>query len=130
MKYFLVEVLINKMLHLLFESMIYFKITYISPFLHETLIRPWRWPTSFIQVYQNIIIFFIAFAVSACSSSVDKTVGTDVEFYGALRNMMHKGDISAKYDLRNLKKTTHLYALGALENLKGEIMILDSTPFI
>jgi acetolactate decarboxylase len=52
-----------------------------------------------------------------------------VEYKGALKNMMHKGDISAKADLLELKETEHLYALGALENLKGEIQIFDSKSF-
>lgn len=52
-----------------------------------------------------------------------------VEYHGALKNMMHKGDVAAKTDLSNLKKTEHLYALGALENLKGEIQIFDGVPY-
>lgn len=44
--------------------------------------------------------------------------------------MMHEGDISAKVDLNDFRNTKHLYALGALENLKGEILILDSKPII
>lgn len=43
---------------------------------------------------------------------------------------MHKGDISAQADLTDFKNTQHFYALGAMENLKGEILILDSKPFI
>ncbi|MFT5859302.1 MAG: acetolactate decarboxylase [Flavobacteriaceae bacterium] len=52
-----------------------------------------------------------------------------VEYEGALKNMMHKGDISAKIDLTTFKNTEHFYALGAIENLKGEIQIIDSKPF-
>jgi acetolactate decarboxylase len=49
---------------------------------------------------------------------------------GALKNFMHKGDLSARADLRDFKDSTHLYALGAIENLKGEILIWDSEPII
>ena len=42
--------------------------------------------------------------------------------------MMHKGDISAKVDLKTFENTEHFYALGAIENLKGEIQIFDSKP--
>ena len=52
-----------------------------------------------------------------------------VGHYGALKNMMHKGDISAKANLKDFQDTEHFYALGALENLKGEIQIFDSKPF-
>ena len=43
--------------------------------------------------------------------------------------MMKKGDISAKAELGALQEIPNLYALGALENLKGEIQIFDSQPF-
>ena len=52
-----------------------------------------------------------------------------VEYHGALKNMMHKGDISAKVDLTVLQKKDHIYALGALENLKGEIQIFNGKPY-
>ena len=53
-----------------------------------------------------------------------------VEFSGALKNMMHKGDLSAYANLNDYKNIEHLYALGAVEELKGEILILDGIPYI
>ena len=44
--------------------------------------------------------------------------------------MMHKGDLSAKIDLLDISSKKHLYALGAIENLKGEIQIFDGIPTI
>ncbi len=38
---------------------------------------------------------------------------------------MHQADISAVSDLKNLKGLENVYALGALENLKGEIQIFN-----
>ncbi len=42
---------------------------------------------------------------------------------------MHKGDVSAKANLADFKSTKNLYAIGAFENLKGEIQILNGTPY-
>ncbi|MCF6223385.1 MAG: hypothetical protein L3J34_06610, partial [Flavobacteriaceae bacterium] len=56
--------------------------------------------------------------------------GFEVAYEGALKNMMHKGDLSAKADLAEFDDTEHLYGLGALENLKGEILIMDGEAFI
>lgn len=53
-----------------------------------------------------------------------------VEHYGALRNMMHRGDITAKVDLRDLADRPHLYALGAVAQLKGEVLVLGGEAFI
>lgn len=81
-----------------------------------------------------IIILFIAISITSCGtddkgSNEKKTNNFKVEYKGALKNMMHNGDVSAKADLSDLKGIEHLYALGALENLKGEIQIFDSNPF-
>ncbi len=58
------------------------------------------------------------------------SLAQEVHHHGALKNFMHKGDISAKYDLRELEALPHVYALGALEELQGEILILDGTAFV
>ncbi len=53
----------------------------------------------------------------------------EVMHAGALKNFMRQGDISAQFDLNNLKDKKGLYALGALENLEGEIQIFNSVPY-
>jgi len=72
------------------------------------------------------LIVLLAFAFT---SSQNKK-GFKVEHRGALKNIMHKGDLSAQADLNDFKDTEHLYALGAVENLKGEILIFDGQAFI
>jgi len=54
----------------------------------------------------------------------------NVQHKGELKQMMQKGDISAKADLKELEGIPHLYALGAVENLKGEICIFDGQPLV
>ena len=53
-----------------------------------------------------------------------------VQTIGALKTIVQTGDISAKVNLDTLQNIPHLYALGALENLSGEITIIDGEPFI
>ena len=48
---------------------------------------------------------------------------------GALRTIM-SGDLDATSSLDTLATKNNLYALGAVEQLKGEIQIFNSTPFI
>lgn len=48
---------------------------------------------------------------------------------GALRTIM-SGDLSATTSLDTLAAKDHLYALGAVAQLKGEIQIFDGAPFI
>jgi acetolactate decarboxylase len=42
----------------------------------------------------------------------------------------HAGDLSAHIKLESLQSLPHLYAVGPLEGMKGEISIFDSTPSI
>lgn len=81
-----------------------------------------------------ILTLFTLILLSSCQtdreqSNEEVTNHFKVEYAGALKNMMHKGDISAKAELSELGEIEHLYALGALENLKGEIQIFDSKPY-
>ena len=73
-----------------------------------------------------IIILLIVISIVSCKKETNKF---KVEYKGALKNMMRKGDISAKVNLITFENTKNLYALGAIENLKGEIQIFDSKPF-
>jgi len=74
----------------------------------------------------NILLFTFLILFSC-----GKTVDTNKVFYsGALKNFMHKGDISAKIDLKDIESIPHLYAIGAAENLKGEIIIINGQPII
>lgn len=81
-----------------------------------------------------ILILLTIISITSCGTdnkgkSNKETNKFNVEYDGALKNMMHKGDISAKADLSKLEEVEHVYALGALENLKGEVQIFDSKPY-
>ena len=44
--------------------------------------------------------------------------------------IMHKGDLSSRISLSQFDNDANIFALGALKDLEGEILILDSKPFI
>lgn len=77
---------------------------------------------------KNAFFLTIACLGFACRTQPDAAAPFQVGYQGALKNMMHQGDISAKADLADFQGTAHFYALGAAENLKGEIQIFDSAP--
>ena len=56
-------------------------------------------------------------------------IAQSVEIHGALKSVM-QGDLKAKYDLEDLKGQQNIYGLGAIENLKGEIIVINSKPYI
>lgn len=80
-------------------------------------------------VFYSLLIFFIVACKRKKGFINNNEVNYKVEYKGALKNFMHKGDISAKTALKELEKLKHVYALGALENLKGEIQIFDNKSY-
>ncbi len=52
----------------------------------------------------------------------------EVKVVGALRNIMIDGDLSAHINLETLDKT-HLYGLGPVAGLKGELIIIDGKVY-
>jgi len=59
----------------------------------------------------------------------NKTV-VAVHHIGEMRKVMREGNLAASIDLTTLAKKKHLYALGPLEGLRGEVTIWDSSPSI
>jgi acetolactate decarboxylase len=53
-----------------------------------------------------------------------------VRWAGALKNVHHGLDFSGKIELQPLADLPHLYAVGPLENLQGEVTIWDGKPLI
>ena len=76
----------------------------------------------------NFAILWLMIFTSCFDSKINQSF--QVEYKGALKNIMHKGDLSAKVDLSEFSTLENFYALGAVENLKGEIQIFDSKPYV
>ena len=75
---------------------------------------------------RRLIILLLIIASNACTTRENPKV----EIYGALFEMMHQGNLSTRIDLNSLEGKKHTYGLGALTDLKGEILIMDSNVFI
>lgn len=52
-----------------------------------------------------------------------------VKIVGAMRNVMHKGELFGTISLDTISNKNHLFGLGPVEYLKGEIMILDGKAY-
>ena len=66
---------------------------------------------------------------SSDSAKNQKANNSIVKIAGAMKNVMHKGELFATIDLDTIKNKTHLYGLGPVEYLKGEILILDGKSY-
>ncbi|PVY40723.1 acetolactate decarboxylase [Pontibacter virosus] len=56
-------------------------------------------------------------------------VSSDVQVVGAMRHVMWKGELAGKVDLDTLTNKQHLYGLGPVEYLAGELLILDGKSY-
>lgn len=80
--------------------------------------------------YSIMVRLIVAFSISAIGLQVAVAQsGHAVEYFGQLRLIMQEADISAQADLQKFAGDEHLYALGAFENLKGEILILGGESY-
>ena len=52
-----------------------------------------------------------------------------VQIVGEMRNVMHNGELSGIISLDTISNKMHLYGLGPLEYLTGEILIIDGKAY-
>lgn len=75
---------------------------------------------------RSILLLLSISILSSCSQKEATQITT--QHQGALRTLMG-GDLSAVMAVDSLSKKEHLYALGALKDLKGELQIFDGKSF-
>lgn len=69
--------------------------------------------------------------MTGCAGApVERTPASSVNWAGSQRQAVHDGDVGAKVRLSDLATQPHLYALGPLEGLAGEITVLDGKAAI
>lgn len=64
-----------------------------------------------------------------CSLGIAAT-NAQVKVTGAMRNVMQKGELHGTIYLDTIAPKAHLYGVGPLEYLKGEILILDGVSYV
>ena len=76
--------------------------------------------------------FLISLLISGCYAkpSVNPASVPFVKIVGAMRNVMHKGELFGTISIDTISNKQHLYGLGPLENLKGEIVIIDGKCYV
>lgn len=64
----------------------------------------------------------------ADSPTAIKGAGYDLWFVGGQRETIMNGKLAAALDLKTLASRKHLYGIGPIEQLRGEVTIADSRP--
>ena len=55
---------------------------------------------------------------------------SSVQLTGAMRNVMWKGELSGLIRLDTISPSDHLYGIGPMEGLRGEILVFDGITYI
>ncbi len=66
--------------------------------------------------------------MTSCSSKVQQTAN-EVKIIGEMKNVMWKGQLYGNIHLDTISSKTHLYGLGPVEYLSGEILIMDGKSY-
>lgn len=77
---------------------------------------------------QKLYLIVVGFTAILFLDSCKAPIEPEVRHTGALSKMM-SGDLQASISLDSLSQKKNLYAIGAMENLRGEVQIFDSEPF-
>ncbi len=82
--------------------------------------------------HHSIILFIlvlVGLSLMSCKTQKKESHETSapftLSFSGAMRNVMHDGELLGTIALDTISNKTHLYGLGPIEYLTGEILILD-----
>ena len=71
----------------------------------------------------RLVSFFLFFATTLAQAA-------DVHVIGEMRRMFTDHDIGPNVDLSQINVTAHVYGLGPVAGLKGEITVLDGETFV
>ena len=78
---------------------------------------------------QTFMILFLLASAEHCLAQADNH-SSDLIQYGSMHETIGAQDHRARVQLAELVEQTHLYAVGAVEGLQGEITILDSKAIV
>lgn len=78
--------------------------------------------------HKTILLTLTIFTLTSNSAIAQQTSG-DVKIVGEMKNVMWKGQLSGSINLDTLTNKTHLYGLGPVEYLRGEILIVDGKSY-
>jgi len=75
------------------------------------------------------LITLIATGCNTSGQQKSDKVSTTVQVVGAMKNVMMKGELYGTINLDTLSNKEHLYGLGPVEYLTGEILIVDGKSY-
>ena len=80
------------------------------------------------SLLRSVLLSMVVATFSGCAAQRTDESTAGVRTLGANANL-GKGDFGSYADLRDLRGLRHLYAVGPVQHLGGEVLIIDSVPY-
>ena len=77
----------------------------------------------------NKNLFGLKMLIFSCCSTYAQQTSNVVKLVGEMKNVMWKGELFGNINLDTISNKTHLFGLGLVENLAGEILIIDGKSY-
>ena len=78
--------------------------------------------------FKTILFGLAVLILTNCQSTAQKT-NNEVKIVGAMKNVMWKGQLYGNIKLDTISNKQHLYGLGPIEYLTGEILVIDGKSY-
>jgi len=77
---------------------------------------------------KKFVLLFLFILLLSCSTEI-KSI-SEVKWSGAMKNVMKKGELFGTIHLDTISNKKHLYGLGPIEYLAGEITVFDGKSYV
>ena len=79
----------------------------------------------------QVLIFFSVLIANSCSegATMDDDSNSAIQIKGAMKKVMRTGQLQGTFNLASISNEKHIYGLGPIEYLKGELLIVDGKSY-
>lgn len=85
------------------------------------------------MIHRNVALSVLLFSIVGCNNPETPqgpVYSHDIKIVGEMRQVMREGKLEGTIRLDTLRQREHLYGLGPLAFLKGEIMVIDGESYV
>jgi len=81
-----------------------------------------------VSEFKQMFILLILLSLASCDSTSNQPIN-EVKIVGQMKDVMFKGELYGKINLDTIANKDHLYGIGPLDYLRGEVLILDGKAY-
>ena len=79
--------------------------------------------------YPKTLVYFLWLLICSLEVAMAQTTQTDVRVVGEMRKVMWRGQLEGVIELDSVASKEHVYGLGPVQYLTGELLLYDGTTY-